>query len=202
MEVYRSFHWPQLIVVEFLTLYIIHFHSLARGMNWRNQMWPQLWPVNPNQHDVAEFDWGLAWSSYDQLHPHLLQRLTLTRGGELQRISPGDILWSQFKKTAIPTGGQWPLVMVFLVNHTGGALFSLVIFLEVFVLFQKLGSNMHPFMWSFELNINIKHRKNCECCPSHYLIVNHYSSMSWFKFRNLSGSVVIVVFVVVVILVL
>ena len=31
-----------------------------------------------------------------------------------------------------------------------------------------------------------KHRKNCKCCPSHYLIVNPYSSMSWFKFRNLS----------------
>ena len=27
-----------------------------------------------------------------------------------------------------------------------------------------------------------KHRKNCEWCPGHYLIVNHYSSMSWFKF--------------------
>ena len=24
----------------------------------------------------------------------------------------------------------------------------------------------------------LKHRKNCECCPGHYLIVNHYSSMS------------------------
>ena len=35
----------------------------------------------------------------------------------------------------------------------------------------------------------IKHRKNCECCPGHYLIVNHYSSMSWFKFRNLSEMV-------------
>ena len=23
-----------------------------------------------------------------------------------------------------------------------------------------------------------KHRKNCECCPGHYLIVNHYSSMN------------------------
>ena len=23
-----------------------------------------------------------------------------------------------------------------------------------------------------------KHRKNCECCPGQYLIVNHYSSMS------------------------
>ena len=31
-----------------------------------------------------------------------------------------------------------------------------------------------------------KHRKNCECCPGHSLIVNHYSSMSWFKFCNLS----------------
>ena len=27
------------------------------------------------------------------------------------------------------------------------------------------------------INLN-KHRKNCECCPGHYLIVNHYSSMS------------------------
>ena len=27
-----------------------------------------------------------------------------------------------------------------------------------------------------------KHRKNCEGCPGHYLIVNHFSSMSWFKF--------------------
>ena len=24
---------------------------------------------------------------------------------------------------------------------------------------------------------NIKHRKNCECCPGHYLIVDHYSSI-------------------------
>ena len=31
-----------------------------------------------------------------------------------------------------------------------------------------------------------KHRKNCECCSGHYLIVNHYPSMSWFKFRNLT----------------
>ena len=32
-----------------------------------------------------------------------------------------------------------------------------------------------------------KHRKNCECCPGHYLIVNNYSLiMSWFKFRNFS----------------
>ena len=28
------------------------------------------------------------------------------------------------------------------------------------------------------LCIHIKHRNNCECCPCHYLIVNHYSSMS------------------------
>ena len=34
-----------------------------------------------------------------------------------------------------------------------------------------------------------KHRKNCECCPGHYLIVNHYTSMSWFKFRNSSEMV-------------
>ena len=23
----------------------------------------------------------------------------------------------------------------------------------------------------------VKHRKNCKCCPGHYLIVNHYSSI-------------------------
>ena len=34
-----------------------------------------------------------------------------------------------------------------------------------------------------------KHSKNCECCPGHYLIVSHYSSMSWFKFLNLSVTV-------------
>ena len=34
--------------------------------------------------------------------------------------------------------------------------------------------------------IKFKHRKNCECCPGHYQIVSHYSSMSWFKFSNLS----------------
>ena len=28
------------------------------------------------------------------------------------------------------------------------------------------------------LETNIKHRKNSECCPGHYLIVSHYSSMS------------------------
>ena len=40
--------------------------------------------------------------------------------------------------------------------------------------------------WSKQI---IKHRKNCECCPGHYLNVSHYSSMSWFKFRNLSEMV-------------
>ena len=34
-----------------------------------------------------------------------------------------------------------------------------------------------------------KHCKNCECCPGHYLIVNHYSSISCVKFHNLSAIV-------------
>ena len=38
----------------------------------------------------------------------------------------------------------------------------------------------------YHYDVNIKHRKNCECCPGHYLILNHYSSMSWFKFCNMS----------------
>ena len=34
-----------------------------------------------------------------------------------------------------------------------------------------------------------KHRKNCECCPGHYLTVSPKPSMSGFKFLNLSGTV-------------
>ena len=30
----------------------------------------------------------------------------------------------------------------------------------------------------------LKHRKNCECCPGHCLIVNHYCSMSWFNLNR------------------
>ena len=26
-------------------------------------------------------------------------------------------------------------------------------------------------------NLKLKHRKNCECCPGHYLILDHYSSI-------------------------
>ena len=33
-------------------------------------------------------------------------------------------------------------------------------------------SSRVPESWSV-----LKHRKNCECCPGHYLIVNHYSSI-------------------------
>ena len=37
-----------------------------------------------------------------------------------------------------------------------------------------------------------KHRKNCECC----LIINHYSSMSWFKFRNLFVIVIVIIVII------
>ena len=29
--------------------------------------------------------------------------------------------------------------------------------------------------------IIVKHRKNCECCPGYYMMVNHYSSMSQYQ---------------------
>ena len=49
------------------------------------------------------------------------------------------------------------------------------------------------FQWPQHLNLHhihiLNHRKNCECCPGHYLIVNQYSSMSRFKFRDLSVKV-------------
>ena len=38
--------------------------------------------------------------------------------------------------------------------------------------------------WAFDAKK--KHRKNCECCPGHYLIVTNKPLMSWYKFRNLS----------------
>ena len=52
-------------------------------------------------------------------------------------------------------------------------------------------SSEHPYILQFNVEVlneslTGKHRKNCECCPGHYLIVNHASSMSWFKFCNLS----------------
>ena len=54
----------------------------------------------------------------------------------------------------------------------------------------SIPSNSSKGIWCQEMIIaSKKHRKNCECCPGHYLIVNHYSSMSWFKFRNLSEMV-------------
>ena len=30
---------------------------------------------------------------------------------------------------------------------------------------------------AFRVIVFRKHRKNCECCPGHYLIINHYSSI-------------------------
>ena len=42
------------------------------------------------------------------------------------------------------------------------------------------------FFQSGKFGVCQKHRKNCKCCPGHYLNVNRYSSMSWFNFRNLS----------------
>ena len=39
-------------------------------------------------------------------------------------------------------------------------------YLRKFLYFYCLKLSMHP-----------KHRKNCECCPGHHLIVNHYSSI-------------------------
>ena len=49
---------------------------------------------------------------------------------------------------------------------------------------QKLSLATH---WDYLLCwFWMKTLQDCECCPGHYLIVNHYSSMSWFKFHNLS----------------
>ena len=40
-----------------------------------------------------------------------------------------------------------------------------------------------PLRWTLGSKSSL-HRKNCKCCPGHYLIVNHYHPMSWSKFRN------------------
>ena len=40
-------------------------------------------------------------------------------------------------------------------------------------------TKVHPsYFKTFCSTDDKKHRKNCECCPGHYLIVSHYSSMS------------------------
>ena len=39
---------------------------------------------------------------------------------------------------------------------------------------------MYKYYHGFDLKMYVyisKHRKNCECCPGHYLIVDHYSSI-------------------------
>ena len=33
------------------------------------------------------------------------------------------------------------------------------------------------YFWDDFFHTHTKHRKNCECCPGYYLIVNHYSSI-------------------------
>ena len=50
----------------------------------------------------------------------------------------------------------------------------------------KINLLLSTFRQNIDDNQLITHRKNCECCPGHFLIVNRYSSMSWFKLRDLS----------------
>ena len=57
--------------------------------------------------------------------------------------------------------------------------------LEWEVLLGTISIDGFELPWIFPSFLK-KHRKNLECCPGHYLIVNHYSSMSGFKFRNFS----------------
>ena len=49
---------------------------------------------------------------------------------------------------------------------------------------NSFGPSKYALYWGHYYgpgNTNPKHRNNCQCCPGHYLIVNHYSSMSWFN---------------------
>ena len=39
-------------------------------------------------------------------------------------------------------------------------------------------STLKEVTWQGRWIYKKKHHKNCECCPGHYLIVNHYSSMN------------------------
>ena len=45
-----------------------------------------------------------------------------------------------------------------------------VVFVSVLQIFAQQAENSKA-IWHF------KHRKNCECCPGHHLIVDHYSSI-------------------------
>ena len=49
--------------------------------------------------------------------------------------------------------------------------------LIAFLLLYSASSNSNTSSISVKDTFWKKHRKNCECCPGHYLIVNHYSSI-------------------------
>ena len=42
---------------------------------------------------------------------------------------------------------------------------------------ESKGLEKEAGSWKTDV-VKAKHRKNCECCPGHHLIINHYSSMS------------------------
>ena len=57
----------------------------------------------------------------------------------------------------------------FLFSHGYTVLLSMEMQLWLYIIVK--------YFWDDFFHTHTKHRKNCECCPGYYLIVNHYSSI-------------------------
>ena len=62
----------------------------------------------------------------------------------------------------------WSLTK-FLFSHGYTVLLSMEMQLWLYIIVK--------YFWDDFFHTHTKHRKNCECCPGYYLIVNHYSSI-------------------------
>ena len=90
----------------------------------------------------------------------------------------------QFPLLPISSSGSFSHLLLHITNSRSFCppLHSPYLYIHFIIIIEQKQAVRYRWWWQK----TIKHPKNCECCPGHYLIVNHYSSMSPFKFRNLS----------------
>ena len=109
-------------------------------------------------------------------------QLLLTQRKMLKEKSKfGDFLWFEQGTQSLYMSSERMLHLLVLGFMTNVWLFHYGIFAENLVTFwtllvKKYLLYLWPSMQS-ESTCKDKHRKNCECCPGHHLIVDHYSSI-------------------------
>ena len=102
-------------------------------------------------------------------------RLLVTRGKSLiwppaALISPSQLSFSSLTLHIGP-------FLVLIVTPLKFSLSQIVEWHSLFVFWLKPAKiKLQTPSETFQGYLPLKHRKNCECCPGHYLIVNHYSS--------------------------